>query len=72
MTHIIILTTWAAQRPTPEATQDAPGQPNRENAREGTGKRRYPLFFVADFSPVLTSTSRHRQPGERHHQRRRR
>ena len=32
-------------------------------AREGTGKRRYPLFFVADFSPSPTTTSRHRQPG---------
>lgn len=42
-------------------------QDNRtaRSAREGTGKRRYTLFFVADFSPLMAATS----PADRQHMR---
>lgn len=46
--------------PAPAARPSPPDQDNRtgtQRAREGTGKRRYPLFFVADFSPPTTTSS---------------
>lgn len=42
------------QRPGRHRLTQPPGQPNTKESQRGHRKRRYPLFFVADFSPRLT------------------